>query len=427
MANVNLLNHLAGSVVPPGKPFNATQSIMAGQELAAGKDRLAILRAKLDEQRTDQAKRAEIARIMAAGGTPGEIGRNIMALDPDLGLGYLTAQRKQDEMADADAERRARELAIQNWATANGIEPAEAGILMADPANASKTIQGNILGPAATGPEYGLNPIRTVGPDGETSLFQLGKGGETKPVELPDGYRVASGTSRVDLGTGWGILDNASGNLIGVLPKDLAGEEAAKAAGRTIGEREKNKPKARQAFRDLTRQWDIVLQDIEKAKSETGFWTSGWAGRLSDAIPGTPAYNLARTLETIKANIGFDKLQSMRDNSPTGGALGQVSEFENRLLQAVQGSLEQGQSAEQLLANLDRIRDNLMGLRDDRARAYAETYGEPLSDSIHSGAAVGGQEASISNGGDYTAEDIEYTARKYGMTVEQVKQRLGVQ
>ena len=45
-------------------------------------------------------------------------------------------------------------------------------------------------------------------------------------------------------------------------------------------------------------------------------------------IPGTPAYDTNAQIETVISSIGFDRLQKMRDESPTGGALGQVSERE---------------------------------------------------------------------------------------------------
>jgi len=45
----------------------------------------------------------------------------------------------------------------------------------------------------------------------------------------------------------------------------------------------------------------------------------------------------------------------MRDESPTGGALGQVSERELSLLNASLGSIKQGQSQDQLLKNLKDI------------------------------------------------------------------------
>ncbi|WP_171232166.1 hypothetical protein [Ruegeria sp. HKCCA4812] len=104
----------------------------------------------------------------------------------------------------------------------------------------------------------------------------------------------------------------------------------------------------------------IVLDEISIAKDliagESTFSpATGITGGLASNIDSTRAGALKNRLTTIKANIGFDKLQAMRDASPTGGALGQVSEFENRLLQAVFGSLEQSQKAEDILYNLDRL------------------------------------------------------------------------
>lgn len=79
-------------------------------------------------------------------------------------------------------------------------------------------------------------------------------------------------------------------------------------------------------------------------------------GSLFKYIPGSDAKALSTMLQTIKSNIGFDKLQAMREASPTGGALGQVSERELADLQAVFGSLDQAQTSEQLMYNLQRLR-----------------------------------------------------------------------
>lgn len=80
-------------------------------------------------------------------------------------------------------------------------------------------------------------------------------------------------------------------------------------------------------------------------------------GSLLNWIPGTTGKDLETTLDTIKANIGFDKLQQMRANSPTGAALGSVSDFENKMLQSVIASLATSQSKEQFLTNLQRVED----------------------------------------------------------------------
>ena len=105
---------------------------------------------------------------------------------------------------------------------------------------------------------------------------------------------------------------------------------------------------------------DLVNDEVNRALgvlNEKGGSVSGIVGSMTKDIPMMPAHDFSQMLDTIKANIGFDKLQSMREASPTGGALGQVSEFENRLLQAVFGSLAQSQSPEQLRYNLMRLQN----------------------------------------------------------------------
>jgi hypothetical protein len=67
---------------------------------------------------------------------------------------------------------------------------------------------------------------------------------------------------------------------------------------------------------------------------------------------------LNNTISTIQANISFDTLQALGDSSPTGGALGQVSEVEIKLLMDSLTALGQGQSKEQEIANLKEVKRN---------------------------------------------------------------------
>lgn len=83
----------------------------------------------------------------------------------------------------------------------------------------------------------------------------------------------------------------------------------------------------------------------------------GFPGLLNSWIRGSNARDFRADLETIRSNLGFDKLQQLRDNSPTGGAVGQVSNFENLLMQAVVANLDTAQSQAQLEENLQIIRD----------------------------------------------------------------------
>jgi len=96
---------------------------------------------------------------------------------------------------------------------------------------------------------------------------------------------------------------------------------------------------------------DVTNNALRRAMGKISGWTTG-AGGIFNKIPGSDARALSNLLDTVKANIGFDKLQAMREASPTGGALGQVSERELDFLQGVFGSLDQYGSAEDLTYNL---------------------------------------------------------------------------
>lgn len=103
---------------------------------------------------------------------------------------------------------------------------------------------------------------------------------------------------------------------------------------------------------------NLVSEDIGRAKriiNESPNLTTGFLGPIISKWGGTPAADLDSLLDTVGANISFDYLNTMRQNSPTGGALGQVTERELDLLRATAGNLRQSQSADQLLFNLDRL------------------------------------------------------------------------
>lgn len=81
----------------------------------------------------------------------------------------------------------------------------------------------------------------------------------------------------------------------------------------------------------------------------------GIGNLLKNSLWDSDAKRLKVRLETIQANIGFDKLQNMRDLSPTGGALGQVSERELAFLQQTFGYIDQSATSEDLYYNLARL------------------------------------------------------------------------
>jgi hypothetical protein len=131
------------------------------------------------------------------------------------------------------------------------------------------------------------------------------------------------------------------------------------AGGPAALEAEKAANAAKVKKESTARSGNVVLEDIDRALEglEEGILpTSGPVGGALSNVPGTQAYDVGQLIETIKANSGFDRLQAMRDSSPTGGALGAINQSEMGLLQAAMGNLSQSQSADQLKYNLERVK-----------------------------------------------------------------------
>lgn len=99
-----------------------------------------------------------------------------------------------------------------------------------------------------------------------------------------------------------------------------------------------------------------VIDSVDSIMNQVNWTTTGLVGGLTSIIAGSPAYDLKAAIKQLQANIGFNELQSMRNASPTGGALGQVSERELDLLSSVLGNLDISQSTNQLRTKLGEIK-----------------------------------------------------------------------
>jgi hypothetical protein len=197
---------------------------------------------------------------------------------------------------------------------------------------------GQLLGQISTG----IKPERSIDEKGERIVIAPAVPGEGRgtPTQVPAG---------------------------GVNPPSPIGGAAPAGGAPTIVDlppgRKERETKAEEKAQKKT-YGDVVTADIDRSMAliENATVPVTGLGSVLSFIPGTDAHNVARLTDTIKANVGFDRLQAMRASSPTGGALGQVTDFENRLLQATIGNLEQSQSKDQLLYNLRRVKDTYLDI-----------------------------------------------------------------
>ncbi len=236
-------------------------------------------------------------------------------------------------------------------------------------------IQGNQVTPAYTAPQKPQEQWQEYTPPGGIpGLFiKSAQTGEIKRVAGPQ-----SGGIRVGPDGSVMIGGPVDGLGYGSAPR---GQDAAIAFDRdgnpvvTPGPQQEAYNKALRGLDEFTAQNSIVLEDIDRALGSISGWSTGAGAALKDLpiIGGiTPAGQLESLLETIQANVGFDKLQAMREASPTGGALGAVTERELAFLQAVFGSLRQDTSPENVRYNLTRLREHMAG-REQRLREALAT------------------------------------------------------
>ncbi|HHY50171.1 MAG TPA: hypothetical protein GYA10_10535 [Alphaproteobacteria bacterium] len=103
----------------------------------------------------------------------------------------------------------------------------------------------------------------------------------------------------------------------------------------------------------------VVLQNLDRALaaiSTSPNLTTGVGAQATGWIGGSPARALISLLEPIRANISFEQLQAMRDASPTGGALGQVTVRELELLESVLGNIDP-EAGPQVVDDIKRLKN----------------------------------------------------------------------
>lgn len=114
-----------------------------------------------------------------------------------------------------------------------------------------------------------------------------------------------------------------------------------------------------------------AIDKIQDKLKTTTLPVAGFVGGNLAQIKGTNAYSVKALVDTIKANIGFETLAQMRKESPTGGALGQVSNQEIGFLQATLANLDQGQTAADFEAQLTQL-ENIYNQVITKLNAYPD-------------------------------------------------------
>jgi len=141
-----------------------------------------------------------------------------------------------------------------------------------------------------------------------------------------------------------------------------------------IRSREATYPKATMALKTATTEADEMEKDLKTLATHPGL--SGITGIVYGRTPGIAkeARAAQALLEKIMARGGFQELAKMRAASPTGGALGNVSNTEGEYLRQAFGALNRAQATDDFANTLNQIASRLPETREKLKEAYDLTY-----------------------------------------------------
>lgn len=138
--------------------------------------------------------------------------------------------------------------------------------------------------------------------------------------------------------------------------------------------REAAYPKASAAYKGATEELDTQIRDLKFLRNHPGL--SGITGLVYGRTPAITddAREASAMLKTVLARGGFQALTKMRADSPTGGALGSVSDTEGRYLRDSYAPLDTTQSTGSFQRGLDRAIAQAEASKVNIQQAYEDTY-----------------------------------------------------
>ena len=193
----------------------------------------------------------------------------------------------------------------------------------------------------------------------------------------------AQGNPTVQQVPGWNEAETAQAQA------QAAGQAAGKVTGeyagkQLTGEKRREAVRAASGIDASAAQLGRLKETVDLLKNHPGF--EGITGlsvdRLSSLVPGTDAADAAAQFTVLKSQIAQNVLQMYRQMSETGGAVGQVSDNEQKLFQNNLAALSTMQSPEEMKKSLDRITKFVDDSTGRLKSAFDKEYGAGTFNSI---------------------------------------------
>lgn len=210
--------------------------------------------------------------------------------------------------------------------------------------------------------QYGLNPVYGTDKDGKPVIMQIGAKGDAVATKLPEGVSLATGVDKVDAGTHFVLMDKRTGQVVGTVPKNVAGEEQAKVEGKSAGEAKVDLPR-------VVANAEQMLGTIEGIRNHPGRNAWGATGKtaalplIGNGLPGTEGRDFVRRVDQLKGKAFLEAFNSLK-----GG--GQITEVEGQKATDAIARLDREQSAKGFDEALNDLEQVVRGAAN-RARAKA--------------------------------------------------------
>jgi len=173
-----------------------------------------------------------------------------------------------------------------------------------------------------------------------------------------------------------GLRIGLEGRRVAVLEdraKD-AGVPGMQLSKKELQSREAAFPKATTAIKSFDADADELISDLERLKNHPGL--SNITGVIAGRTPSLTAQGRAAQAlyDKIIAKGGFQSLQDVRNASPTGGALGSISNQEGQQLKSAFSEIDQKMDAPDVRGAIDRTIQKVQGSKNRVREGYDLTY-----------------------------------------------------
>lgn len=196
---------------------------------------------------------------------------------------------------------------------------------------------------------------------GTFSDFQSSGKRRTEVGAIPAGYELVEGV-------------NEAGETV-LRMEPIAGGPAA------IEQEQAAEQEARKASTKGT-MTSTILNAAKEARNLADAYSTGVGAAFLQNVPMTDARKVAGNVKVLQAQATIETLNAMRQESPTGGALGNVTERENAMLAAKAGLLDPLASAEDFKRQLDEYERTLLEIVHGEAKGreiFSQTRSAPTA------------------------------------------------